>query len=156
MTALEPRWLAPAPARRLAASRVVIGAFSVYYLLRRRRMLAQIAAQDERLYAPVGAAHLAPRPLPERASRAITDATLASGVAFTAGAGHRVSGPAHAALLLWTLSYRNSWSMVLHVAVLGLSRSADAWWSTQRCAPRPAGARPRVGGTAGRCASCAR
>lgn len=135
MTALERRWLAPAPARRLAACRVVIGAFSVYYLLRRRRMLARIAAQDERLYAPVGAAHLAPRPLPERTARAITDATLASGVAFTVGAGHLVSGPAHAALLLWTLSYRNSWSMifhndnlmVLHVAVLGLSRSADAW-----------------------------
>jgi hypothetical protein len=144
--ALERRWLAPAPARRLAASRVVIGAFSVHYLLRRRRMLAGIAAQDERLYAPVGAAHLAPRPLPERTARAITDATLASGVAFTAGAGHRVSGPAHAALLLWTLSYRNSWSMVfhndnlmvLHVAVLGLSRSADAWSVDATLRPRTA------------------
>ena len=43
-------------------------------------------------------------------------------------------GPLHAGLLLWTLSYRNSWSMifhsdntlVLHTAVLGLTPSADA------------------------------
>ena len=47
---------------------------------------------------------------------------------------HRVVGPEHAGLLLWTLSYRNSWSMifhsdnnlVLHTAVLGLSPSADS------------------------------
>jgi hypothetical protein len=50
------------------------------------------------------------------------------------GAGHRVTGRLHSALLLWTLSYRNSWSMiyhsdntlVLHTLVLGAARSADA------------------------------
>ncbi len=59
---------------------------------------------------------------------------LAADAAFTLGVRHRVTGPAHAALLLWTLSYRNSWSMtfhsdnnlVLHTAVLGLSPSANA------------------------------
>jgi len=115
--------------------RVVVGAFSLVYLARRRQMLAQGAAQHPWLYRPVGAAHLARRPLPEPAARALTDATLATGVAFTAGAAHRVTGPAYAGLLLWTLSYRNSWSMVfhtdnqmvLHATVLGLSRSADAW-----------------------------
>jgi hypothetical protein len=108
---------------------------SLVYLARRRQILAQGAAQHPWLYRPVGAAHLARRPLPEPAARALTDATLATGAAFTAGTAHRVTGPAYASLLLWTLSYRNSWSMVfhtdnqmvLHATVLGLSRSADAW-----------------------------
>ena len=62
-------------------------------------------------------------------------ATLVANVAFILGLRHRYTGPLFAGLLLWVLSYRNSWSMiyhndnalVLHAAILGLSRSADAF-----------------------------
>lgn len=74
------------------------------------------------------------RPLPPLVADALAAATLASTAAFTAGVAHRVTGPLHAGLLTWTLSYRNSWSMifhsdnalVLHTAALGLTPSADA------------------------------
>ncbi|NJM08483.1 hypothetical protein HC891_23340 [Candidatus Gracilibacteria bacterium] len=56
-------------------------------------------------------------------------ATLLANLAFMLGIGHRVSGPVFAGLLLWLLSYRNSWSMiyhndnvlVLHALILGFS-----------------------------------
>lgn len=59
---------------------------------------------------------------------------MAANLGFVLGWRHRFTGPLFAALLLWTISYRNSWSMifhndnvlVLHVAVLGGTASADA------------------------------
>jgi hypothetical protein len=127
-------WFAPAPPARLAALRLLVGTFSLWYLWRRRRMFARIAHTDPQLYAPVGLARPFRRPLPPRVVQASVDATLAANVAFVAGAGHRVTGPLYATLLLWTLSYRNSWSMVFHsdnllafhAIALGCSRSADA------------------------------
>jgi len=128
-------WLfRPAPATRLGVVRLLVGGYSLYYLARRRRMLAQIAETDPELFAPVGPARLLERPLRPATARRCTDATLAAGVAFTLGAGHRITGPLYPALLTWTLAYRNSWSMVfhhdnllvLHAIVLGASRGADA------------------------------
>jgi hypothetical protein len=73
-------------------------------------------------------------PLPPPVAEKLVDATLVSSTLFTLGVGQRVLGPVHAALLSWTLSYRNSWSMVFHsentllwhTLVLGAARSADA------------------------------
>jgi hypothetical protein len=145
-------WFAPAPAARLGALRLLVGLFSLWYLGRRRRMIVQIARTDPKLYAPVGLARPLKRPLPPPVVRATVDATLAANVAFVAGAGHRVTGPAYASLLLWTLSYRNSWSMVfhndnllvLHAVALGCSRAADALAVDARRRPPPA-PHPRYG-----------
>lgn len=61
-----------------------------------------------------------------------------------------VTGPLHAALSIWTMSYRNSWSMILHdqgnmllhTAVLGATPvadavSVDAWLRKRANAPLP-------------------
>jgi hypothetical protein len=66
-------------------------------------------------------------------------------VLFVVGWGHRFTGPLFGALLLWILSYRQSWSMIyhsmnlpaLHVLILGLARAADALSLDSR---RPPGA----------------
>jgi hypothetical protein len=61
--------------------------------------------------------------------------TAIAAVPFVLGWRFRIVGPLFAALLLWTLSYRNSWGMifhtenllVLHVMVLAVAPAARAW-----------------------------
>ncbi|MFD1718591.1 hypothetical protein [Georgenia deserti] len=124
-----------APPQRLAGSRIVLGAYTLAYLLPRRRMFATVHRTDPALFAPVGPVRVLRRPLPAPVADGLVLAELAAATAFTVGLCHRVTGPAHAALLLWTVSYRNSWSMifhsdnttVLHTVIAGVSPSADAW-----------------------------
>lgn len=128
-------WFTPAPAARLAGVRVVVGTFSLWYVGRRVRMLRRLAATDPREFQPVGPVRVIDRPLPVPVVHATTLATVGAAAAFTLGWRHRVSGPAFSSLLLWTLSYRNSWSMVfhtdnslvLHALIAGVTPSADAW-----------------------------
>ncbi len=132
--AVESRVLPAASATRPAVLRLVTGAWTAYYLNQRVDMLQKIHRSDPRLFAPVGPCRILRRPVPPAVADAVMYAELAASLAFTAGLRHRVVGPAQAGLLLWTLSYRNSWSMifhndnnlVLHTAVLGLSPSADS------------------------------
>lgn len=130
----ERRLFAPAPASRPAVARVVLGAYTAAYVGKRVRMFSKIHRTDPELFAPVGPVRVLRRPLPPKVADGLVMAELAADVAFTLGLAHRVTGPAHAGLLLWTLAYRNSWSMVfhsdntlvLHTAIAGLARSADA------------------------------
>ncbi|MFC7404084.1 hypothetical protein [Georgenia alba] len=123
------------PPERLAGSRIVLGAYTLAYLVPRRRMFARVHRTDPVLFAPVGPVRVLRRPLPAPVADALVVAELAAGTAFTLGLWHRVTGPVHACLLLWTVSYRNSWSMifhsdntaVLHTLVAGFSPAADAW-----------------------------
>lgn len=147
--ALSRRWFTPAPAARLGLLRVAVGAYSLWYLRRRLGMFERIAGTDPKLFRPVGPARILDKPLPPQFARPLTLATLAANLAFLAGWRHRQSGPAFAGLLLWTLSYRNSWSMiyhsdnllVLHAGVLGLTRSADAYSLDSLRTGFPAGTR---------------
>ncbi|MGC5614982.1 hypothetical protein [Georgenia sp. Z1491] len=133
-SALDRRLLPATAAARPALNRVATGAYTAYYLGRRVRMFRRVHRTDPGLFQPVGPVKILRRPLPAPVADALMYATLASDVAFTLGVRHRVTGPLHAALLTWTLSYRNSWSMifhsdnnlVLHTAVLGVTPSADA------------------------------
>lgn len=128
------RLLPSAPAARPAVLRVGTGLYTVWYLGRRVRLLRRIHRTDPALFAPVGPCRVLRRPFPPVVADALVTVELLATVAFTLGIAHRVIGPVHSALLLWTLSYRNSWSMifhidnnlVLHTAVLGCTRSADA------------------------------
>lgn len=132
--ALEARVLPVAPPVRPAVLRLVTGGWTAYYLSRRVDMLRSIHRGDPKLFDPVGPCRLLNSPLPPPLADGIMYAELVASAAFTLGLKHRVVGPAHAALLLWTMSYRNSWSMifhndnnlVLHTAVLGLTPTADA------------------------------
>lgn len=135
VSTLDGALFAPAHPARLAGSRVVLGAYTLWYLGARRRMLAGVHRTDPDLFEPVGPVRGLRRPVPPRVADALVDAELLASAAFTLGVGHRLSGPLHAALLLWTVSYRNSWSMifhsdnalVLHTLVAGCTRSADTW-----------------------------
>lgn len=133
--AARDRVLAPAPPERLAGTRVLMGAYTIGYLARRVRMYAKVHRTDPELFAPVGPVRVLKKPLPPVVADALVIAELAASTAFTLGIAHRVTGPLHAGLLLWTLSYRNSWSMVfhsdntlvLHALIAGFAPAADAW-----------------------------
>lgn len=131
---LDGWWRMPAPAKRLAVLRVLVGGFALSYLVIRAPYLASHMDFHDSQFAPVGIVTLLSGPLPDFAVRLLVTATIATGVAFVAGWRFRVSGPLFALLLLWVLTYRNSWGqvfhteniLVLHVLVLGVSPAADA------------------------------
>lgn len=148
---LDRFWFPALPATRLAALRVVTALFCLGYLTPRVGMFITMAAEtDAGLFAPVGVVAFLDTPMSASGFAALVWIMLAANVAFLLGAFHRVTGPLFAATLLWVLCYRNSWSMiyhsdnvlVIHVLILGLARSADAWsfdawWRTRRGRPAP-------------------
>lgn len=134
LLALDRYWFAPERRERPALLRIMLGAYALYYLGRRYRVLLRISRSDPAMFAPVGAVTYLNAPVSPSAFRRILWTTLALNVAFLLGWRHSVSGPAFAGSLLWLLSYRNSWSMifhndnamVLHALILGCAPSADA------------------------------
>jgi hypothetical protein len=143
VTRLARWWFAPAPAERLAALRIAVGGFAVVWLVARLPELAAVARSPARQLAAVGVIRVLHAPLPVPAVLAIAAATIGLLVAFTAGAGYRVTAPLAALGLLWTLSYRSSWGMVfhtedllvLHVAALACAPAADTWTLARRGPP---------------------
>ncbi|SDD69027.1 hypothetical protein [Auraticoccus monumenti] len=132
-----PATAAAAPARL----RVATGLYTSWYLSRRVRMFRRIHRTDPALFAPVGPVRVLRRPLPPVLADGLLYATLASNTLATLGVAHRWVGPLHAALATWTLSYRNSWSMVFHndnalvwqTIALGCGAAADdPRWSLGR------------------------
>lgn len=127
--------VAAAPATRLGVARAVLGAYTLWYLATQRGALRTLAESDPELFAPVGPVRVLGKPLPASVAHKVIDGTLASTALFTLGVGHRWTGPLHSALLTWTLSYRNSWSMIFHEEnsmvwhslILGASRATDAF-----------------------------
>jgi hypothetical protein len=126
--------VAAAPAARLGLTRMLVGGYTLVYLAFQRSDTRNVMRTDPALFQPVGPARVLRRPVKPAVADALNDATLVSTALFTLGVGHRLTGPLHSALLSWTLSYRNSWSMVYHIdntlvahtAVLGTSKAADA------------------------------
>jgi len=122
----------PAPAARLAVTRAVVAGWSLGYLGRRWRLLTEVAGGRRRDFCPVGVVRVLRRPLPVRVVQAGVVATYVASAAVAVGWRHRLTGPLWGALLLWTLTYRNSWSMVfhndnllvLHAVVLGCAPGA--------------------------------
>lgn len=131
---LDAIWFEMAPATRPAVLRVLVGVYVLWYLVPRYAMYMKMARSDPSLFKPVGVASHLKKPIPVWAFRGLLVATLVANVIFVLGFRHRQTGPLFAGLLLWVMSYRNSWSMiyhsnnvlVLHALILGLSRSADA------------------------------
>lgn len=121
-------------ALRPAVARLGVGAFAVVNNVRRRPMFRSIHRQDPSRFEPVGIVRVLKKPLPAPIADALFDAAQAVTALATAGVAHRVTGPLSAALQWWTLTYRNSFGMILHNdnmmltqwAVLGCGPSADA------------------------------
>ena len=138
------RLFGPAPAERLAALRIVLGSAAWLYATARVVDLISVARLPQWQFKPVGPVALLGAPLPSWLVVALALATIIAGIPFVLGWRWRIAGPAFAALLLWVISYRNSWGMVfhtenlmvLHVAVLAFARSADAWSLDARAAQR--------------------
>ena len=130
---LHDYWFSPAPATRLALLRILIGTFILWFLLDAHDDYIGVARTSHQLFAPVGVVFHGP--ISPTLFEWLLDGTIVAALCFTLGVCHRVTGPVFSALLLWLLCYRNSWSMiyhsdnlvVLHVIVLGFTRSADAW-----------------------------
>ena len=135
LQAIDRWWRSDAPATRLAALRLLIGGFATVYLAARLVHLVSFVDFPARGFAPIGVVSLLSAPLPPALVVAQALLAVPLALAFTLGWRFAVTGPGFAFLLLWVLSYRNSWGMVfhtenllvVHTLVLGLSRSADAW-----------------------------
>ena len=131
---LNEFWFVEAPAERLAVLRILIGAYTFWLVATHYFMWVEIGYSSPDLFQPVGVVGVLDKPLPPVINHALIIATLAANVLFVLGWRHRFMGPLFAALLLWIISYRLSWSMIyhsmnlpaLHVLILGLAPAADA------------------------------
>ena len=127
-------WCMPAPARRLAMLRIMVGAYALAYLAVRFPHFVNVSSMSPTQWKPVGPVALLADPLPYALVILIAAVAVPLGVAYVAGWRFRFTGPAFALALMWVTSYRNSWSMVfhtenlivLHVLVLSVAPSADA------------------------------
>ncbi len=130
------RWFyAPFPATRLASLRILVGAFSLGYLvLFSFEILAPLSFEAHR-FKPIGIVSILSEPLPRFALILLYGLSLLLATAFVSGLRFAWTAPAFAISLLFLATYRNSWGMVfhtenmlvLHVIVLSLAPSADAW-----------------------------
>ena len=126
--------MSPAPAKRLALIRVLVGLYAVIHLSARFPHALSFTTLDPIHFKPIGVVSLLSSPLPAWGVQAIATAALLSVIVFTLGWRHRVTGPIAAALLTWQLTYTNSWGQILHttnllvvyVIVLAVSPAADA------------------------------
>lgn len=130
------RWWRPeVPAERLAMLRILVGGFALIYVAGRLPHLWGLARFGAEQLEPVGVVSILDAPLGAALHRALVVATAALAIPFVLGVRFRITGPLFALLLLWTLSYRNSWGMifhtenllVIHVGLLALVPAADAW-----------------------------
>jgi len=137
-------WLGePAPAERVAVLRILTGLFATVYLAVRLPVFTGLADRSRATFEPVGVLWWVDAPLPDAVVVALVVAALVLGAAFTAGALFRATGPAFALVLLVLTTYRSSWGqllwfenlLVLHVMLVGFSRSADTLSVDQRRRP---------------------
>jgi len=135
-----------APARRLAAFRVLTGSFALVYLVVRFPYFLDLTHLDRGRWDPPGVlGPLSSPPAPGLVTVVLLLA-VASGVAYLLGWRFRWTGPVFALSLLAVLSYRNGWGhvfhndnlLVLHVLVVGLAPAADAWSLDARARPEGA------------------
>ncbi len=135
-----------APARRLAALRLLTGAFAVTYLVVRLPYFLDLTRLPADRWEPPGV--LAPLGAPPSTAlvHLVFGLALVAGAGYVAGWRYRVTGPAFAVLLLGVMSYRNAWGhlfhtdnlLVLHVLVVGLAPAAAAWSLDARGRAEPA------------------
>lgn len=132
---IDRRVFAPAAPERIAAVRVLVGAFGTIYVLMRMPYILDIAPLPEARFEPVGVVNVLDGPLPVWAVRVLLAVTALLGVAFTVGWRYRLVAPVYAVALLATMSYSNSWQhvahtenlLVLHTGVLAVAPAAAAW-----------------------------
>lgn len=137
---LKSRWFAPVAPERLATIRMATGGFSLWYLLSRFDML-QRAAKNSDAFEPIGVLAWMEEPLKASLFWWLYILLIGLNICYIIGLQFKVTGPAFAILALLFFTYRNSWSMiyhnrnalVLHIIIMGVVASADAWsWDAWR------------------------
>jgi hypothetical protein len=131
----DRRLLSPMPPERLAALRVLVGAYALAYLLVRLPHLLAVSRFEDPRFDPIGPLGWLDGPVPPGIGQPALAATLVAGAAFVAGWRWRLTGPAFAVLFLAVTTYRNSWGQVfhtenlvaIHLLLLALAPAADAW-----------------------------
>lgn len=102
-----------APATRLAAVRLLVGAFALVYLVARSpALVAPGGAQAP--FRPVGPVHLLTAAPPSWVAPVVFAIALPTAIAFLVGFKFRWLAPVFAGALLWLTSYRNSFGMIFH------------------------------------------
>lgn len=132
---LNDFWFEPASPHLLGILRITTGMFSLWYLLTRYEMLQKLFHTGKSPFEPTGMAFFLERPLPASWMDIVLMVTIGLGVLYTIGWKFTLTGPFFALLLLFFMSYRNSWSMiyhnynalVLHVLIIGFSDAAKAF-----------------------------
>ena len=132
---MDRLWFTPAPAERLAAVRVFVGAFTLVFLLVRGVNLASYGRLPAHRFDPVGVVTILDAALPNVVVMGLVIATILTAIPFMLGWKFKVFGPLFALLLLWTVTYRQCWGMifhtenvmVLHVMILAMTASTDAY-----------------------------
>src|SRR5262245_51929386 len=109
---LDRFWFFEAPAGRLAALRILVGVFSLYYLSNAYFQFPGRVNGASDLYEPVGLARLLPEPIPAPVFQCIVLVMLLANVGFLLGWRYRTTGPLFGVLVVFVLCYRNSWGMV--------------------------------------------
>jgi hypothetical protein len=138
--------LPEAPAERLAAVRILVGAFALVYFSARIAHIASYTGFPAGQYQPIGLLTLFGGPPAAPLVLAVAAVTWFGVLGFTLGWRFRQTGPVAAIGLLLCLTYSSSWgqifhtenALVLYVIVLALSRSADAY-SLDARRPAPLG-----------------
>ena len=138
-------WFAPAPAERLAAVRILIGVYALFWVGGRIGETYAVAKLGSSHWKPIGVTRLLDAPLPPDVALAIAIGTCGALLMFLLGAFYRYTAPLAALGLLWTLTYRNSFGMVfhtenllvLHVIALACAPAADRWSIDARRAMPP-------------------
>lgn len=136
---------ADAPPQRLAAVRLLTGTFAVGYLAARSPAYLALRGRSPVGFDGVGVLAWMGSPVADPVVVAALALALVSGAAFTAGAWFRVTGPTFALTVLLLATYRSSWGqllhfenlLVLHLLVLAVAASADAWSYDARRRPVP-------------------
>ncbi len=131
---LDGWWLRPLEAQPVAFFRVAVGLFALAYLAANWASLTSSTSFDPVQFEPIGITSIASAPLSSWLVHSLLFAAFVFGIGFTLGWRFRFTGPLFAILLLWVLSYRNSWGQIYHTEnllvlqaiVLGFARSADA------------------------------
>ena len=152
MKRISEWWFAPAPAERIAAVRIFVGAFGLLWVGGRLMESYAVAKLGAAHFKPTGVTRLLDAPLPPSVTLAIGIVTCVLLAAFTLGAFYRITAPLAALGVLWALTYRNSFGMifhtenllVMHLIALACAPAADAW-SIDRARHRKAPPVPEAG-----------
>ena len=143
MKYIQDKWFVEVSPKRLAVLRIATGGFTLWYLITRFDMFGRMVKNFD-AFEPIGILSSMQNPIHPELFQWIMVGMIILNVLFIIGWKFRFTGPAFAVMSLLFFTYRNSWSMiyhsrnalVLHIIILGLVASADAWsldaWNRKR------------------------